>query len=642
MFDNYFELDSLLSLLKKAGFWSGFDEKAVGGLNGLLNLLFGIGKLIVQAGNTLIDKVYSVDVLNKYIDSAFSSGKNVWDTVFSTFGVVFLTLLFVYGIRDFMKVGLHKMYLRLLTFSVLAILAIGFFSQGSQILKEVNTISSNAQNTLVTKMSPNYSSGGEKIAKDLGLKQPSEPTKKVENMMYYKFVMEPFALMNFGKTSISASQYKDYSAGKGKFNDKRDDEIKNKVNAEAKKNAYLTGKKLGDKYAVLLNTGIDYLIVAGIVLLISVLNFLTQIFILAMVLIAPIWLVLALLPDNEHVLANGMKLLFGAFGVKIALGVGFGFTFMILGWIDSAFALSSVIEVMASLIVKVILTLLVVKNFASFRRLLMHGELDNGLKRGIQETAWQNFLPNFNSSIPSLSTAEFSPDGEFDSAFKTVSPTNDLYGENVQLTSALEGSETPNFGENLLKKAGYMNERGLVKSAKDKASDAFHHYYDDSLAENAITETGQLIGNPVDYMKGKAAPYMDAFQEGQFNALEREVVASDFHTRDYAHERQDTEEIRYALEEEKNEKKITVSPRNDDAYIQRFYTELAQLRGESFMTYQDELTRKYENNWPVQRGNRNDQLTSENENGSSEPKLDPVSTDQVPQELEEATGGDEE
>ena len=187
-----------------------------------------------------------------------------------------------------------------------------------------------------------------------------------------------------------------------------------------------------------------------------------------------------------------------------------------------------------------------------------------------------------------------------------------------------------------------MNERGLVKSAKDKASDAFHHYYDDSLAENAINETGQLIGNPVDYMKGKAAPYMDAFQEGQFNALEREVVASDFHTRDYAHERQDTEEIRYALEKEKNEKKITVSPRNDDAYIQRFYTELAQLRGESFMTYQDELTRKYENNWPVQRENRNDQLTSENENGSSEPKLDPVSTEQVPQELEEVTGGDEE
>lgn len=635
MFDSYFELDSLISLLKKAGFWSGFDEKAVGGLNGLLNLLFGVGKLIVQAGNTLIDKVYSIDVLNKYIDSAFSSGKNVWDTVFSTFGVVFLTLLFIYGIRDFMKVGLHKIYLRLLTFSVLAILATGFFSQGSRILKEVNMISSNAQNTLVTKMSPNYASGGEKVAKDLGLKQPTGSTKKIENMLYYKFVMEPFALMNFGKTSISANQYKDYTAKKGKFDDKRDDAIKNKVNAEAKKNSYLTGKKLGDKYAVILNSGIDYLIVAGIVLLISVLNFLTQIFILAMILIAPLWLVLAMLPDNEHVLANGMKVLFGAFGVKIALGVGFGFTFMVLGWIDSAFSLSNVIEVMASLIVKIILTLLVVKNFKSFRRLLMHGELDDGFKRGLQETNWRNRLPSFQQSELFSSKPIDSPNGEVESAFTEYENTNDLYGENIQLTSALDGARDANVGEGLLKKVGYVNERGLFKSAKDKASDAFHKYYDDSFAENALNETSNIVQNPMDYVKEKAAPYAEAFQDGQFNALEREITAADY----YAHENKEVEDVRYAIEEEKNEKKIIISPRDDEAYIQKFYTELAHLRGESFTNYQEEITRNYKTD---NRKNNEESLSGDAENTPLNPIIEPVSTDQVPQELEEDTGGEEE
>lgn len=640
MFDSYFDLDSLISLLKKSGFWSGFDEKAVGGLNGLLNLLFGVGKLIVQAGNTLIDKVYSVDVLNKYIDSAFSSGKNVWDTVFSTFGVVFLTLLFIYGIRDFMKYGLHKIYMRLLTFSVLAILATGFFSQGSQILKEVNTISSNAQSTLVTKMSPNYNNGGEKIAKDLGLKQPADATKKVENMLYYKFVMEPFALMNFGKTDISANQYKDYSAKKGKFDDKKDNEIKSKVNKESKKNAYLTGKKLGDKSAVLLNSAIDYVIVAGIVLLISVLNFLTQIFILSMVLIAPIWLVLAMLPDNEHVLANGMKLLFGAFGVKIALGVGFGFTFMILGWIDSAFALSSVIEVMASLIVKVILALLVVKNFKSFRRLLMHGELDDGFKKGIQETSWRDHLLGFRQPELSMSTPNGSPGGELESAFEEHANTSDLYGENVQLNSALDGSETTNFGESMMKKAGYVNERGFLKSAKDKASDAFHKYYDNSFADKAIHETNGFFQDPSEYMREKADPYVQAFQEGQFDAVERGGIQSDVHTRDYAHEGQEHDDIRYATEEDKNEEKVVVIPRNDETYVYKFYSELAGLRGESFTSYQEDIDRNYERKGFYNLAYEGQFNVDDAENAYYEPPVEPVSTDHVPQDLEEDTGGE--
>ncbi|VTQ74005.1 hypothetical protein [Enterococcus hirae] len=58
------------------------------------------------------------------------------------------------------------------------------------------------------------------------------------------------------------------------------------------------------------------MIVAGVILLISVMNFLAQIFILALVLISPIWVALALLPDNEHVLMNGMKLILGSFGLK--------------------------------------------------------------------------------------------------------------------------------------------------------------------------------------------------------------------------------------------------------------------------------------------------------------------------------------
>ncbi|RTK32690.1 hypothetical protein DRJ90_14225, partial [Enterococcus faecalis] len=73
MLTDYFDIDSILSLIKQVSWIGGFDEKMVGGFNGILNVLFSIGKSIVEASMVLVDKIYSVDILNKSIDSAFSS-----------------------------------------------------------------------------------------------------------------------------------------------------------------------------------------------------------------------------------------------------------------------------------------------------------------------------------------------------------------------------------------------------------------------------------------------------------------------------------------------------------------------------------------------------------------------------------------
>lgn len=101
MLSDYFDIDSILSLLKKADLLSGLDEKMVGGLNGLLNILFSMGKSIVEASNFLVEKIYNVDILNKSIDSAFNSGNAVWDNLFKTFGTFFVMMVFIYGIKDF-------------------------------------------------------------------------------------------------------------------------------------------------------------------------------------------------------------------------------------------------------------------------------------------------------------------------------------------------------------------------------------------------------------------------------------------------------------------------------------------------------------------------------------------------------------
>ncbi len=562
MFEDYFDIDSIISYLKQAPFFSGLDEKAVGALNGLLNIFFGIGKSIVLSGNYLIKNVYSVDILNDSIDKVFNSGEQVWDSIFKTLGVVFLTILFIYAVRDILKYGMQKIFMRLLVFGSLVIVATGFYSNGASWLKDINTVSGNMQNELVSVMAPEISKDTDKLASELGLTPPTDTTDKVENMLYYKFILEPFALFNYGKTDISKEQYTELTAKKGKYDDVSDD-ISDRVDKNSKKNPYLTGKKLGDKYLVLINSGIDYVIVAGIILLISVMNFLVQIFILALVLISPIWVALALLPDNEHVLMNGMKLILGSFALKIALGIGFGFVFMILNFIDSAFGLTSITAIVASLIIKVILAILVVKNFHWFKNAITKAEVDHVPDMKLQK----------NDGINKNNRKEVSPDYNLDKDMNnrsfSSSPNgyNNEYADNVQLKSALEDdfSDHSSFGENVMRGIGYTAGRGLGNAVLDKIGDKAKGMYDDSKLQNAVDASKEFAGSPSEYLKERFSPYSSAYNEGNLEGLNKT----------YGIDPNGDQEIRMneTEEEEKKNKR-----KNENS--QEFERELASLRGE--------------------------------------------------------------
>ncbi|AEJ87172.1 TPA: hypothetical protein ACF0M1_002358 [Enterococcus hirae] len=570
MFEDYFDIDSILSYIVQAPFFSGLDEKAVGALNGLLNILFGIGKSIVLSGNYLIKNVYSVDILNDSIDKVFGSGEQVWDSIFKTFGVVFLSILFVYAVRDLLKFGIEKIFMRLLIFGSLVVVATGFYSSGSKWLKDINTISSDMQNELVSVMAPDISKDTDKLASDLGLTPPTETTDKIENMLYYRFVLEPFALFNYGKTDISKKDYTELTAKKGKYDDEVDD-IEDKVEDNSKKNAYLTGKKLGDKYLILLNSGIDYVIVAGVILLISVMNFLAQIFILALVLISPIWVALALLPDNEHVLMNGMKLILGSFGLKIALGVGFGFIFMILDFIDSAFGLTSITAIVASLIIKIILAFLVIKNFHWFKNAITKAEVDHVpdmklKKQGLdRENKRKELNPDNYTGGGIGNTGGFSNREGYG---------NNAYADNVQLQSALDDdtSDNRNFGEHIMRGMGYVAGRGVGNAVADKIGDKAKDLYEDSKLQNVVDTTKSFANSPSDYLKERVSPYTSAYTEGNLEGLNKT----------YGIGESENQDIRMNESEEEENKEQHVQPVDPNEFEQ----ELASLRGEEVSEFE--------------------------------------------------------
>lgn len=512
MLSDYFDIDSLISLLKKASLFSGFDEKMVGGMNGLLNVLFSIGKSIVEAGNFLLDKIYTVDILNSSIDHAFNSGNAVWESLFKTFGTFFIMLVFAYGVKDMMRHGLEKIYLRLLIFSGLFILGAGFFSSGGHILKEVNTISTNAQTQLVSTMAPNVSKPAEKLVNELGLTEPDDVTGQVQNMLYYKFTVEPFLLMNFGTTDVSTKQISDFTAKNGEYTESNGKTIDGRVDTTSEKNPYMTGKKLGQKFAILVNAGIDYVIVAGIILVIAVLNFLVQIFILMLVLLSPIFLARALLPDNEHVMFNVGKMMLGAFAVKVILGVGFGFIFMLLGWIESAFGASSFTSVIAGLFVKVILAVLIYKNYHWFKSVLTQGKISALPKFGKQKQHVDS-LSTKSTTKNSQQTDKAIPEA-VKAPLRSQEAFQNDYGDNVILQSAM-AEPSPRKMERIAKGLGYLNERGVAGSLKDGVSTA----YQESNVSNRMDKVKQF--NPKEAVNERVSALKDSYHEGQFEAFDK-------------------------------------------------------------------------------------------------------------------------
>ncbi|MBF0018497.1 type IV secretion system protein [Enterococcus faecalis] len=512
MLTDYFDIDSILSLVKKTPLLSGLDEKMVGLLNGILNIFFSIGKSIVEASMVLVDKIYSVDILNKSIDSAFSSSNAVWDNLFKTFGTFFVMMVFIYGLKDFFRHGMERLFIRLLILGSLIVVGTGFYSNGANFLKKVNTVSTNAQTELVGIMAPNVSKPAEQLVEDLGLTPPDTVTGEVQNMMYYRFVLEPFLLMNFGKTDVSTKDIQTFTAKRGEYSDK-EKEIKKIVEDKADKNSYLTGNKLGQKWAVLLNSGIDFVIVAGVILLIAVMNFLLQIFILMLILLSPVFLARSLLPDNEQVLMNAGKLIFGSFAGKVLLGLGFGFVFMTLGWLDSAFGATTFLTVIASLFVKIILAVLIYKNWRWFVSVIQHQKVDKvPLKQKFPHFR-KDVTPKEEGTSPQSSRPPkevLEPIGYSDTNGQSD------YMDNIILGSTMDEVQ-PTRTEKLAQKAGYFSERGLGGSLKDGMS----QLYQESKLANGVDKVKGL--NPKDRFNSMA----NAYREGQFEAFDKHGFVND-------------------------------------------------------------------------------------------------------------------
>ncbi|EHH9516717.1 hypothetical protein J8300_002442 [Listeria monocytogenes] len=451
-----FDIDSYQSFFEKGG-WFNINENLQSVLNALLNIAFGLIKYLVLALDYVIDKLFNLNLLEGVLPDLFSTTGAIYNKLFSVVGILLFTFVIVISVKDFFEKGISKALIRFGVFTLIYVGSLTFFAGGASKVQEVNTLSQNVQGQLVDLTSGNLTKGnGSTTEKLLGTNRQLDGTSNIRNLIFDEFVIKPYSLLNFGKTDLSKEQFESYLVKTGDtFDQKKTDEIADKIKNDSEKNSYLTSDRMTEKVAVLLNTFFMLIVIGTAVLIIGVANILIQLLIYGVLFLFPSLLFLALIPNMHHLLKNGFMLLGTLFASKVGIGFGFGLLFSILNLLDSFFVVTNIVTMLVGLFVKVLLGLFIWKNKGQIVRSLTKGQA--GLK---------DFSFNPKQAFQERQQQQNRLDEQ---EYKTHTAENNLLKSGLELDQAYRQND---LQDNLLVRSG-EEETSLNKVPFDKEPSGF-------------------------------------------------------------------------------------------------------------------------------------------------------------------------
>ncbi|MGM0210281.1 CD3337/EF1877 family mobilome membrane protein [Enterococcus sp. AZ112] len=444
MLKDVFDIDSFQSFFEKGG-WFSINENLQSVLNALINLAFGLIKYMVLALDYVIDKLFSLNLLEGILPDLFSTAGSIYNQLFSVLGILLFTFVIVISVKDFFEKGISKALIRFGIFTLIYAGSMAFFSDGAAKVEEVNTISQNVQGQLVDLTSGSLNSSNQSTTEKLiGGGQQLDGTSNIRNLIFDEFIIKPYALLNFGKTDITKEQFELYLVKKGEpFDKAKTKEIEKKIKQDSEKNSYLTSDRMTEKVAVLLNTFVMLLVIGIAVLLIGVANILVQLLIYGIIFLFPSLLFLALIPNMHHLLKNGFMMLGTLFASKVGIGFGFGLLFSIINLLDSFFVVTNIVTMLAGLFIKVLLGLFVWKN---------KGQIVRSLTKGKTELRGFSFPKRaVNNRQQQMEQREDQQNRLAEQAYKTQTAENDYLRSGVELDHVYRQND---FQDNLLVQAG--------------------------------------------------------------------------------------------------------------------------------------------------------------------------------------------
>lgn len=439
-----FDIDSFQSFFEKGG-WFSINENLQSVLNALINLAFGLIKYMVLALDYVIDKLFSLNLLDGILPDLFSTAGSIYNQLFSVLGILLFTFVIVISVKDFFEKGISKALIRFGVFTLIYAGSMVFFSDGAAKVQEVNTISQNVQGQLVDLTSGSLNSSNQSTSEKLiGSGQQLDGTSNIRNLIFDEFIIKPYALLNFGKTDLTKEQFELYLVKKGEpFDQAKTKEIEKKIKQDSEKNSYLTSDRMTEKVAVLLNTFVMLLVIGSAVLLIGVANILIQLLIYGVIFLFPSLLFLALIPNMHHLLKNGFMMLGTLFASKVGIGFGFGLLFTIINLLDSFFVVTNIVTMLVGLFVKVLLGMFIWKN---------KGQIVRSLTKGKTELRDFTFPKKAaNKRQQKREQREDQQNRLAEQAYKTQTAENDYLRSGVELNRAYQQND---FQDNLLVQAG--------------------------------------------------------------------------------------------------------------------------------------------------------------------------------------------
>lgn len=385
-----FEDSSVRSLFSYDGsFWAfGVDEKAMGVLHSVLTLPFSIAKMLANMVDFAIEKLYTLNLLSNSIDSILLTAQDIWDKFFNYFGLLFFTFVIAYVVKDYYSKSGSRAFMRLIIFFTILGFGNGFFSNGAQWIKDFNAMSGQLQSDLTAVVAPKISELNNSLFEEFGGSGEQSSTDSIRNSFYTMTVLKPWALINFGKTEVSAEKYKELLVVKGEDKKQKQKEIEKALKKESESNYYLTSDSFHEKFFIGLTALVNVIVLGTVVLVISLLNPLLQLVALLLVLIFPILLGISLIPDKEDVAKNAGIMLVSIFFLKGLLGLGFGGVFLIFDIVDRFFGGANLDSFILSFILKIAVLILIWKK----RNTLIN--MANGRKVGMNDFASESEVKN--------------------------------------------------------------------------------------------------------------------------------------------------------------------------------------------------------------------------------------------------------
>ncbi|EIB6518873.1 hypothetical protein K9D97_001432 [Enterococcus faecalis] len=444
MLKDLFDIDSFQSFFEKGG-WFSINENLQSVLNALINLAFGLIMYMVLALDYVIDKLFSLNLLDGILPDLFSTAGSIYNQLFSVLGILLFTFVIVISVKDFFEKGISKALIRFGIFTLIYAGSMAFFSDGAEKVQEVNTISQNTQGQLVDLTSSSLNSSNRSTTEKLiGGGQQLDGTSNIRNLIFDEFIIKPYALLNFGKADITKEQFELYLVKKGDSFDKaKTKEIEKKIKQDSEKNSYLTSDRMTEKVAVLLNTFVMLLVIGTAVLLIGVANILIQLLIYGIIFLFPSLLFLALIPNMHHLLKNGFMMLGTLFASKVGIGFGFGLLFSIINLLDSFFVVTNIVTMLVGLFVKVLLGVFIWKN---------KGQIVRSLTKGKTELRDFTFPKRAtNNRQQQREQREDQQNRLAEQAYKTQTAENNYIRSGVELDHAYRQND---FQDNILVQAG--------------------------------------------------------------------------------------------------------------------------------------------------------------------------------------------